>query len=175
MYYRSKNYYIFLFTLVNEKDKLNRKHNFFFIRKSLKEIDELSEDNHSKSLIALDQYVYIVKDNDSVGPNEVVLQNYIQRALFSELIQLQKEKQDHHIHLTTETLYDMKSKFDFFPFIYQERRSLASHHLLVLDINTMEICSRNCINSNLQIRKYLRKSEAGYGQYTLTRTSDIFE
>ena len=77
MYYRSKNYYVFLFTLVNESEKYDRKHSFFFIRKSLKEVDELSEDNHSKSLISQDQEVYIVKENDSIGPNEVVLSKYI--------------------------------------------------------------------------------------------------
>ena len=32
-----------------------------------------------------------------------------------------------------------------------------------------------CINSNLEIRKYLRKSQAGNAMYTLTRTSDIYD
>ena len=74
--------------------------------------------------------------------------------------------------MTMETLYDFKSKFDFLPFIYQEKKSLATHHLLVLD---MQIVGRTCINSNLEIRKYLRKSEAGFAMYTLTRTSEKFD
>lgn len=34
MYYRSKSYYLFLFTLVNEEQKFDRKQTFFFIRKT---------------------------------------------------------------------------------------------------------------------------------------------
>ena len=33
MYFRSKDYYVFLFTLVNEAEKYDRKQSFFFIRK----------------------------------------------------------------------------------------------------------------------------------------------
>lgn len=69
----------------------------------------------------------------------------------------------------------MRKKLDFMPFIYQEKKSLASHHLLVLDVNTMNIVGKICINSNLNIRQYLRKSEAGYAMYTITRTSEVFE
>jgi len=47
--------------------------------------------------------------------------------------------------------------------------------MLVLDIDSMSIVSRTCINSNLEIRKYLRKSMAGYAMYTLTRTSDAYD
>lgn len=69
----------------------------------------------------------------------------------------------------------MRKKLDFMPFIYQEKKSLASHHLLVLDVNTMNIVGKICINSNLKIREYLRKSDAGYAMYTVTRTSEVFE
>jgi len=69
----------------------------------------------------------------------------------------------------------MRKKLDFMPFIYQEKKSLASHHLLVLDINTMNVVGKICINSNLKIREYLRKSDAGYAMYTVTRTSEVFE
>lgn len=69
----------------------------------------------------------------------------------------------------------MRKRYEFLPFIYQEKKSLASHHLLVLDINHMAIVGKICINSNLQIREYLRKSEAGYAMYTITRTSEIFD
>ena len=69
----------------------------------------------------------------------------------------------------------MRKRCEFLPFIYQEKKSLASHHLLVLDINAMTIVGKICINSNLQIRQYLRKSETGFAMYTLTRTSEIFD
>ena len=69
----------------------------------------------------------------------------------------------------------MRKKYEFLPFIYQEKRSLASHQLLVLDVNSMTVAGKTCINSNLNIRKYLRKSVAGYAMYTLTRTSDVFD
>jgi len=68
----------------------------------------------------------------------------------------------------------MRTQIDFLPFIYQEKKSLATHHLLLLDVNSMQIFGSECINSNLEIRKYLRKSEAGFAMYTLTRTSDVF-
>ena len=74
-----------------------------------------------------------------------------------------------------ETLYDMRKRCEFLPFIYQEKKSLASHHMLVLDINLMEVVSKICINSNLKIRPYLRKSEAGYAMYTITRTSEVMD
>ena len=78
---------------------------------------------------------------------------------FKELVELQvHEYQNHNIHLTCELLYDMRQRIEFLPFIYQEKKSLASHHLLVLDINSMQIVGRTCINSTLGIRKYLRKS-----------------
>jgi hypothetical protein len=94
---------------------------------------------------------------------------------FRELVELQTEEQRHHIHLTFETLYDMRQRIEFLPFIYQEKKSLATHHLLVLDVNSMQIVGKTCINSNLKIRRYLRKSQADYAMYTITRTSDIFD
>lgn len=77
MYYRSKNYFLFLFTLVNESDKFDRKHTYFFIRKTIKQVEDLGLDN-SLSLITQDQDVYIVKDNDMLGSDEVVHKKYIQ-------------------------------------------------------------------------------------------------
>lgn len=173
MYYRSKNYYLFLFTLVNESDKFERKHAYFFIRKTIKQVEDLGLDN-SLSLITQDQDVYIIKDNDMLGSDEVVHKKYIQQALFRELLEIQKDKQDHHINLTFETLYDMRTPLEFMPFIYQEKKSLATHHMLLLDINSMQISGSECINSNLEIRRFLRKSQAGFAMYTLTRTSDVY-
>lgn len=86
-----------------------------------------------------------------------------------------EQRQEHHIHISLETLYDMRKRCEFLPFIYQEKKSLASHHMLVLDINLMQVVTKICINSNLKIRPYLRKSEAGYATYTITRTSEILD
>jgi len=174
MYYRSKSFYVFLFTLVNETEKFDRKQTFFFLKKSYRDVEELSQDNH-QSLIQMDQDVTIIKDNDLLGNDEVIFQKYTQVVTFRELVELQHGKQDHHIHWSFETLYDMRQNIEFLPFIYQEKKTLASHHLLVLDVNTMTIIAKTCINSNLNIRKFLRYSEAGYAMYSLTRTSDLFD
>lgn len=108
---------------------------------------------------------------------EHVLQKYIQQVKFYQLIQLHQDANEkfQNIHLTVETLFDMRKTYEFLPFIYQESRSLASHNLLVLDINKMAIAGKTSINSSMAIRAYLRMSEAGYAMYTLTRTSDVFE
>lgn len=38
----------------------------------------------------------------------------------------------------------------------------------------MKVVQKSCINSNLELRKYIRKTEAGFSCYTLTRTSEVF-
>lgn len=63
---------------------------------------------------------------------------------------------------------------EFIPFIYQDRKNQDSHSLLILDIEKMQVIQKSCINSNLEMRKYIRKSEAGFSCYTLTRTSEVF-
>mmetsp|Transcript_38034 Transcript_38034/g.58060 ORF Transcript_38034/g.58060 Transcript_38034/m.58060 type:complete len:206 (-) Transcript_38034:3186-3803(-) len=40
-YFKTKNYYLFFFTLVNEKEKLERKNSYFVVRKTTQEINEL--------------------------------------------------------------------------------------------------------------------------------------
>ena len=46
VYFRSKSNYIFVFTLVNEKEKFDRKHTYFFVKKTVKEVEEMGLDNH---------------------------------------------------------------------------------------------------------------------------------
>jgi len=90
MYYRSKQFYIFVFTLVNEEQKFDRKQTFFFIRKTSAQVDELSQDNH-KSIISHDQDVYMVKNNDLLAPtDEDVNQNYLEIIKFNQLILMQQ-------------------------------------------------------------------------------------
>jgi hypothetical protein len=91
MYYRSREYYVFVFTLVNEQQKFNRKHNFFFIRKSYQEVEELSQDNH-KALIAHDEEIYMVMNNDLTGSEEAVNGKYLQTIKFNKLIEMQSSK-----------------------------------------------------------------------------------
>ena len=38
----------------------------------------------------------------------------------------------------------------------------------------MNVVQKTCINSNLEMRKYMRKTETGFSTYTLTRTSEVF-
>lgn len=175
MYYRSKQYYLFLFKLVTSSQKEDWKYSFFFIRQTYNQVEELSL-NNGNSLIYNDQDIYQVKENDLLGTEEFVLQKYLQRLKYKELIQLHQDgEKQQSMHLTVETLFDMRKRYEFLPFIYQEKRSLASHNLLVLDLNSMTIAGKTCINSNMAIRTYLRRSEAGFAMYTLTRTSDIFD
>ena len=68
----------------------------------------------------------------------------------------------------------MQAVIEFIPFIYQDRNNQASHNLLVLDLEKMQVVQKTCINSNLEMRKYIRKTETGFSCYTLTRTSEVF-
>jgi hypothetical protein len=40
-YYKNKHWYVFFLTLVNESEKLDRKHTYFVIRKSHKEVENM--------------------------------------------------------------------------------------------------------------------------------------
>lgn len=53
VYFKSKNNYVFMFTLVNDKEKFDRKHNYFLMKKSIKEVEEMGQDNH-QSLIKME-------------------------------------------------------------------------------------------------------------------------
>jgi hypothetical protein len=44
-----------------------------------------------------------------------------------------------------------------------------------MDIEKMKLVQKTCINSNLEMRKYMRKTETGFSCYTLTRTSEVFD
>jgi len=46
VYYRNQFYYVFVFSLANISDALYRKHNYFFIKKTISEVEELGLDNH---------------------------------------------------------------------------------------------------------------------------------
>ena len=84
-YFKSKNNYIFLFTLVNEKEKFDRKHNYFFMKKTLKEVEEMGQDNH-QSLIKMEQNVIVILPNTFEGTKKELLGNFTRNMTFKELI-----------------------------------------------------------------------------------------
>ena len=59
MYYKTKSHYLFVFSIVNDKEKFEIKHNYFFMRKTIKEVEELSQDNH-QSLIKMEQQITVI-------------------------------------------------------------------------------------------------------------------
>lgn len=117
-------------------------------------------------------------ENKYDGPNEkTILSSYTQKMTFKDLIQFQSDssnKQGWNLNLGFEKCFDNKSHIDFIPIIYQIRNNTQSHHLIVFDIARMEVIRHGSILSNMNVRSHLRISEAGFGEYTLTRTSDIF-
>lgn len=93
---------------------------------------------------------------------------------FKDLIDLQKQPQPWLVNLGFEKCMDSRTLLDFVPLIYQERSSQETHHLIVFDVNRMQVSRHYSLLSNLGFRNRLRKTAAGFGVYTLTRTSDIF-
>lgn len=175
MYQKTRHYYVFFFALKNDKDKAERKHTYFAVRKTVDEVMDLGYDN-SNPLIKMDQKVTIIDENDFIGSKESeICQKYTQEMPFKELIDKQKLPQTCNINLTFELCYDNKSNINFIPFIYQEKKSLQTHHLCVFDIEKMMVIKHTCINSNKNCRKFLRYNEFGFSIYNLTRTSDAYD
>lgn len=44
-YFKNKFFYTFVFTLIDDQQKLSRKHNYFFVKKSNKEVENMAQDN----------------------------------------------------------------------------------------------------------------------------------
>lgn len=174
MYNKSRQYYCFFFALRNEMNK-EKKHTYFAVRKTVHEIEEHGQDN-SDPLIRMDTKITIITENDfkSIKDSES-LKKYTQDMTFKELIDFQKEEQTWNINLTFEICFDNRSCINFIPFIYQEKKSLQTHHLLIFDIEKMMVTKHHCINTNKVARKFLRYNEFGFAIYTLTRTSDCFD
>lgn len=55
-YFKNKAFYVFFFTLTNEREKLDRKHTWFAVKKSVKDIIALSQNNSAMSLIETTKY-----------------------------------------------------------------------------------------------------------------------
>lgn len=69
----------------------------------------------------------------------------------------------------------MKFSSEFVPIIYQERMNVSTHHLLVFDVHKMKVVKQQNINSNMAMRSRLRMTTTGFGEFTLTRTSDYYK
>ena len=157
------------------------KKTYFFIKKTIKEVEDLGNDNH-QSLITFQedqiQMVHVVMSNNLKGNKKDILSKYLQKMSFKALKDKINDNENPlmttQVHLTFETLYDMQASIDFLPFIYQDKEKIESHQLLVMDIDQMQIVQKTCINANLTLRKSIRKSAAGFSLYTLTRTSNVF-
>lgn len=179
VYYRNQWYYVFVFSLANIGDALYPKHNYFFIRKTIAEVEELGLDNH-QSLIRDDQIVTVVVGNDMVGKPRHVLERFTHNPetgtfTYADLIALQKEEQDYEVKLTFEYCLDMKDNINFIPCIFQQKGLPESHNFLLFDIYKMKFVYKICINPNLEKRKFIRKTLSGFVKYQFIRTSDVYE
>ena len=108
VYFKSKNNYVFMFTLVNDKEKFDRKHNYFLMKKSIKEVEEMGQDNH-QSLIKMEQMITVITPSTFEGTKKEILESFTRHMTFKELIDFQKDPQHTLVNLTFETLYDMQS------------------------------------------------------------------
>jgi hypothetical protein len=52
MYTKTKKHYVFVFTLVNDTDKLDTKCTYFAIQKRTDEVELMGEDNHQSLITA---------------------------------------------------------------------------------------------------------------------------
>lgn len=58
MYCRNKQWYTFFFTLTNEKDKQNVKQHFFAIRRTIREVEELGQNNND-AIVTMDKDITV--------------------------------------------------------------------------------------------------------------------
>lgn len=119
MYTRNNSFYCFCLT-INSADL---KKTYFFIKKTIKEVEDLGNDNH-QALITFqeDQMVSVVMCNDLKGTKKEVLSKYLKQMSFKQLQDRLKAPEDrkdptlraieepltpYQVNLTFETLYDM--------------------------------------------------------------------
>lgn len=76
--------------------------------------------------------------------------------------------------MTFEKVYDNRSSIRFIPMIYQEKKGVQTHHFLVYDVELQQIVRHASVLSSLELRAVQRKNIAGFVNYTLTRTSDVY-
>lgn len=163
MYTKNKHSYSFFFTLTNEKDKQNVNQHFFAIKKTVKDVEELGLNNND-AIITMDKEITVFVNNEYNNKNEKGnLAAYTQTMPFKDLIELQKQPQPWLVKLGFEKCMDSRTLLDFVPLIYQERSNQESHHLIVFDVNKMQISRHYSLLSNISVRKHIRKTATGFG------------
>lgn len=165
---------MFIFTVTDDREKLDRKHTWFAVKKSMADVKNLGDQN-SLALIQRETEVTVFNDNAFSGQTEDdVLIDYTTDMTYEDLINHNQKGQDNLINLTFEKLIDHFTHLDFVPLIYQKKGVLNSHHLLMFDIYQMKVVKQVCLISNLGLRKHLRQTLTGFGEYNLCRTSNVF-
>ena len=138
-YYKNKHWYVFFLTLANESEKLDRKHTYFMIKKSHKEVENMGALNNIP-LVSMDENVTIILQNKFKGENEQEnLGAYTQNMTYRDLLEVQRGPQQWLINLNFEKLVDHRPNIDFVPFIYQEKSSVKTHRFCVFDIHKMRV------------------------------------
>jgi len=136
-------------------------------------------DNELVAPIVADDEDFAKGDDETEEPKQkeerTVLQRYTKTMTYADLLSYQQKPQRYHVHLTFETCIDMKENIDFIPVVYQERSKAQSHHLLIFDIFKREFVEMTSVSPPAHMRSNVRKSETGFVNYTLTRTSDPYE
>jgi hypothetical protein len=177
MYNINEHYYTFFFSMINDKDIRNRKHQYFALRKTHEEIHAMGEDNH-KSLIAMDTELSVIQVNQFNKSEIDIVKDYTKKTNFRQLEASQNDRmfeQSSSILLTFEKIFDNKSHIDFIPIIYQEKGSMDSHHIILFDVERMEVVRHAVTLPNMEMRKCMRKTFTGFYQYTITRTSEVYK
>ena len=73
-YYKNKTHYVFFMSLINESEKLDRKHSYFMIKKTHKEVENMGSNNNI-SLVTNDTPITIICNNKFKGESEDVMMN----------------------------------------------------------------------------------------------------
>ena len=152
MYNKNEFYYTFIFSLANDNDKLDHKHTYFVVRKTIEEVERLGSDNN-EPIIDKHTEVIIFKDNDFKPHDETVLLQYTESMCFEDLLNRQMEPQRGNIHLTFEKVFDNRANIRFIPMVYQEKKSVQSHHFIVYDVELQRVIRHAKVISSLELRK----------------------
>lgn len=174
LYTKNKKYFTFIFKYFgSDKDPQQA---YFAVRKTIKEVEDMKEDNNVALIQEYDvQKVTVFLNNKFDGKtDDAILSAYTKEMTFNQFLSEMKGPQaTHHLNFTFEQCLDNRTDLDCLPIIYQEKSSLSSHHLIVFDIFKQRVVRHSNLRGNLNVRKLLRVDQDGFGYYTLTRTSDI--
>jgi len=119
----------------------------------------------------------VITENKFDKDEQHIVNDYTRKMTFYELVKEQKDlngQQPYNLYLIFEKIYDNKSNINFIPIIYQEKKSISTHHLIIFDVDKMCVVRHASILPNLEKRKCLRKTYIGFCQYTITRSSEVF-